>query len=737
VKLDHAVTKGHKLSVFYFFEDDAFTGAGVSSYAIPGFPVVTDTRVQQANLTDTWVMNPTTLNELRIGYLRVAKGKENNPLRVIPVASLGFTGITPGPPADLQSLPAIGISGGPVFQAPGSGSGGDLDIQNTFQFADNFSKVQGRHTLTFGGDMRRTRYKQTLIFDFDGEFDFGPSGDNSTGDPFANFLLGLPTNYYQGSAPLLYLSTTGVTFYGQDSWKVRPNVTLNYGLRWELNTPFYDQNNELEVFRFPSPGQSAPQSRIFPSAPPGLLFAGDPGVPRGLTQTYYRSFAPRIGLAYSPNWFGANKTVIRAAYGIFYNPMEQFVFVQFNGQPPFGGSTSFPSPGFANPFVTQSGGTLPNPYPFVPPRPGTPVDFNKFFPILQFGDFPPTIRSQYMEQYNLVIEYQLSRTTIMSGGYVGSQGHRLLASYDLNAGNPGLCLQLLSQGCGPYGEDSNYVGPSGNTIFGTRPAGAFSNNGISEAYSNIFTQQPISSSAYNSLQLRLERRARDVQFLASYTLSKSIDNASGYENLLNPFCFRCDRTLSGFDVRHRFVFSSTYRLPLERFTSGSEVRKKLMDGWETGGIVTFQSGVPVRLTDTGSDNSLTGGYDFEPADRPDLVGPIRIQDPRESGTGASGAMVPNMYFNPSAFAVEPLGEIGNASHDIFAGPGLNNWDITVIKRTTFRERYELEFRAEFFNFFNHTQFGPPSGDIAAGDDFGRIGVANDPRFIQFGMKLLF
>ena len=157
-----------------------------------------------------------------------------------------------------------------------------------------------------------------------------------------------------------------------------------------------------------------------------------------------------------------------------------------------------------------------------------------------------------------------------------------------------------------------------------------------------------------------------------------------------------------------------------------------MDGWEVGGITTFQSGIPVRLMDTGSDNSLVGGYAYESADRPDVVGPIRIQDPRKGG--AAG---PNQFFDPSSFATEPLGKIGNASHNLFSGPGLNNWDFTLIKRVDFKERYQLEFRSEFFNLFNHAQFNSPTGDIAAGDMFGRVFSAADPRFIQFGLKLQF
>jgi hypothetical protein len=752
VKLDHQLNSKHKLAGFYFFDDNTTTYFGLTPQDLPGFPGTSKTRTQQINLSETWVKSPTTLNEFRIAYLRVAMGQESSPLHTGSPASFGFVGIDPGPPAALQSLPAIDVLGGPNFQGHGEGSGGGVDFQNVYQVVDNFSRISGRHTLRFGADFRWIQYTQQLVYDFDGDFFFGGGGPNSTGDPFADFVLGLPDTYSQGSAHTEYLRSKQLGLYGQDAWQIRPNLTLNYGLRWELNTPYVDENNELNVYRFPpGPGQPAPQSRVFPTAPPGFLFPGDPGVPRGLTQTYYKSFAPRIGLAYSPNWLGTNKLVIRSAYGIFYNPVEQYVLLEFNGEPPFGGSTVLTAPGFANPFMPQSGPpAFPDPFPFVPAHPGESVDFSNYYPILLYGDFLPDQRSQYMEQYNLSVEYQLGASMVLGAGYVGSQGHRLLATYDTNPGNPTLCLQLASQNCGPYGEDTTYVTPSGQTIYGTRPVGPISNNGIQganglEAFSNIFAIHSIANSSYNSAQLRLERRAGDFQFLASYTFSKSLDNASGFQNLLNPFCFKCDRDLSAFDARHRFVFSYTYELPLKRFVSGGGVQQKLLDGWEIGGIYTYQSGVPVHLTDSSSDNSLTGGFDFEPADRPDVVGPIHTQDPHKSGcafgTGAGTSSpctpVPNQFFNPNAFAVEPLGQFGNARHNMFAGPPVNNWDFTVIKRTALTERYSFEFRAEFFNILNHTQFYNPDGDIGAGPQFGVISSARDPRFVQFGAKLAF
>jgi hypothetical protein len=309
-----------------------------------------------------------------------------------------------------------------------------------------------------------------------------------------------------------------------------------------------------------------------------------------------------------------------------------------------------------------------------------------------------------VEQYNLSVEYQLSRTMVAGAGFVGSQGHRLLASYDANHGSPALCFQInADQGpdtCGPFGEDDPYQLSSGQTIYGTRPFGAFANNNLvgdagAEDYTDAIAINSIANSSYNSGQFRLERRGKALQFLASYTFSKSMDNASGFQDLLNPYCFRCDTGLSSFDSRHHFVFSSTYELPLKRFAPTAGLLQKLIDGWEIGGIFTYQSGNPIYLTDSGDDNSLQGSFDgFVPPDRPDMVGPLHKLDPHKTQTvsctpgpnGQPQCQYINQFFDTSAFAPNALGTVGNSRHYFFAGPPTNNLDFTAIKRTSFGER---------------------------------------------------
>jgi hypothetical protein len=383
---------------------------------------------------------------------------------------------------------------------------------------------------------------------------------------------------------------------------------------------------------------------------------------------------------------------------------------------------------------------------------------------------------------------------VLQAGYVGSQGHRLLATHDLNYGDAQTCLDLQnlsnyyatsdptlssSLSCGPFYADSSFqipansipAGMSVHLPYGSVPVVSGPNNpaitlvglrrysspfcqpttGIgcppdgTPVFASIFAQDTIANSAYNSLQVSLERRfAKGLQFLAAYTWSKSFDQASSVENTLDPLCFRCSRALSLFNAPQRFVLSYYWELPVPQKRG---LVGKVVDGWGMSGIFSFQSGFPIRIT-SWSDLELENSQDFEYPGEPDLVGKFTTQNPRKSGcalgtgpTAGPGAPacqpVANQYFDPNVFAPQALGTIGDAPRSICCGPGINNADLALLKTTRITEHKELQFRAEFFNAFNHAQFYVPDGNITDGPTFGQVAKARDPRLIQLALKLLF
>lgn len=846
LRFDHRITSNQNFT-FYYYADDANLSQGFSFFQqaganVPGFGSYVPTRVQQFNLSHTWTLNNTTVNEARFTYMREGQlgfqspqntgalqsmcGSAVSPANCFADPSNPSAGITPGLPANKEGLPFISVPGS---FAIGNNSEGQLpQVGNSFQWADSLSKVWGRHTTKYGVDIRRMRFDQTLYYNVNGDYAYDSSSPNSTDLVSGNnvnlvpdYLLGLPYSYTQGSAQREDVRSTGVYLFAQDSWKVRSNVTLNYGLRWELNTPQADQLHHVQTFRpgqvttvYPCQltpadeaalgatstdcGENSPNNAYFPL---GIVFPGDKGVPAGLTQTYYKSFAPRIGIAYSPGsdnpllhkLFGnAGDSSIRAGYGIFYNPIEQLVLEQFGAEPPFGGSTYIASPTFNTPFIDQTGYQYPNPFNgILSPAPGTPIDWSSFRPILLYGDLQPNLRAQYSEQYNLTIQRQLSKDTVLQLGYVGSQGHRLLDSHDINYGNPQTCLGLINIAnanpnavltanggspttCGPGEADNSFfvtpgtvipagglqlpynpggptflpagtvVGANGITLVGLRPYSSPNCHPLSgvgcpadgvDVFSDIFAEDTIGNSNYNSFQAMLQKRfSKGLQFQLAYTWSKSFDLGSSFEGEVNPVNPHLSYSLSTFDASHRVVFSYDWDLPIRKFNGTSG---KFLNGWTTSGIVTLQSGFPIRIT-SDDDNELFTSYFFETAGEPNQMMPFTTQSPQKNN---------GFYFNPAIFSNNPasinyltgqplLGTVGNAPRTICCGPGIANWDMTLIKDTDLTERWKMEFRAEFFNILNHTQFYNPDGNISD-STFGQVTEARDPRLIQFALKLMF
>lgn len=823
-RVDHKINDHQNLSAYYYFDDEhivqpqalfEYTGANV-----PGFGSIVNQRDQQYNISHTWTISSSMVNEAHFTYMREGQGEFQHPQNtslinnVCPNVSPANCfadptsprlGITPNLPANHEGVPFISLSGG--FSI-GNNSEGELpQVGNSFQWSDSLTKVKGTHTMKFGADVRRERFDQTLYYNVNGTFSYyggGPNDPAYQGDSnfLPNYLLGAPDQYGQGSAQVENVRSTGLYLFAQDSWKIKENLTLNYGLRWELDTPIADIGHHVQTFRpgqadtlypcqlspssiqgFQSVGVANPTCANTGVFPTGLVIPGDTGVPGGMTQTYYKSFAPRIGLAWSPTadsglmhklLGGAGKTSIHAGWGMFYNPIEQLVLEQFSAEPPFGGSSVFSNTLFNTPFLGQNGSVTPNPFNGVlQPKPGSPVDWSVFRPILLYGAFQPHMRSQYSDQYNFTIQRELRPDLVMQIGYVGSQGHRLLATHDLNYSNPQTCLDIntvLGAGtCGPYLEDSPYSIPAGAipagmtfhlpngqtvqggpnspalTMVGLRPYSSpqcnyFTGAGCPQdgvpVFSSIFAQDTIANSAYNSLQASLEKRfSHGLQFQAAYTFSKSLDEASSFEGILNPINPARSRALSLFDARQRFVISYDWQLPVPKFEGALG---KIVDGWALSGITTFQSGFPIRIL-SAADNELMYSYDFELPGQPDQLMPFSTMNPKTNG---GYWFNPNIFTenatNPSLPGYDPslLGRIGTSPRTICCGPGIQNWDIAVHRDIGVTENTHMEFRAELFNAFNHTNFLNPDGN-STDSTFGVITQARDPRLVQLALKYIF
>ncbi len=807
-RIDHRLNDKQNLSIYYYFNDDRtlnpfanFEQAGAN---LPGFGDIVAERFQQWNITHTWTLSNSTVNEFHFNYNREGQETFQHPANTelvqnsCPPAPSWLTasvpcfygsgstdplgslyGIHPFLDAGREGLPFIAVSGG--FSIGNDWEGELPQAGNSFQWADSLTRVSGNHTFKFGMDLRRQQFNQFYYYDVNGEFNYYGGGPNDVGanDLYATYLLGLPDTFGQGSPQGENIRNTGLYLFAQDSWKIRPNLTLNYGLRWELNTPLADKAQHVETFR---PGQS---STVYPCGGAntdcssqnavGLVVPGDHGVPPGMTQTYYKAFAPRIGIAWSPGSSG--KTSIRAGWGLFYNPMEQLVLAQFGAEPPFGGSTTVNETQFNLPFLGQDNATTYlNPFHgVISPKRGTPQDWAVFEPIDLFGDFQPHMRTQYSAQYNLTIQRELSKDMKLEIGYVGSQGHRLLATHDLNYSNPQTCLDINTLDgdgtCAQFTEDApfsvtvpsgfNFHMPNGSVVAGTGQTLNFVGlrpysspqcdpttgngcpvNGV-PVFTGVFAQDTIASSSYNSLQVSLDKRlAHGLQLNAAYTYSKSIDEASTFEGILNPLPGARNYAPSLFDARHRFVISYYWDVPVRKY---SGFAGKLLDGWALSGITTYQTGFPIRITSS-SDNELMNSADFEYPGEPDKLAPFGWQSPQKNG---------NYYFNPQIFTentsdptcggnpypgcYDPslLGRVGTAPRTICCGPGISESDLVVIKNIPFSDRTHLEFRGELFNVFNHTQFYNPDGNSSDGSQFGQVIQVKDPRLVQFSLKLYF
>jgi hypothetical protein len=705
IKVDHYLDPRDTLSFRYVFSQlSQFDPLSPGGASVPGFPVGEDQRAQNFVAQETHTFSPSLIAIARFSYLRnkLLFGERENHQSP---SSLGF-----------QYSPSLSLAAGPPFiQVNGYSEVGDPitgprnTYENVFDYSASLSWVRGKHEMKFGGGYQHQGINVLQGIATNGFFVFVPF---PVTDAFASFLVGQPIVFLQGIGDFSRgIRGNNANWYVQDTYKVTSRFTINAGVRYELPRPYTEIHNRLSLFE---PGK---KSQVMPTAPAGLLYPGDPGVPAGLIPTDMKAFAPRVGLAWDPT--GSGKWLVTSSYSIFYEPY-------YTGQ---GGPLQAPIS--APPYLGTPQVSLPN---FADPFNGHPPAAGTFSTPLTNLTLSPKLTLPYTQDWDLNLQRSFGENWLFEIGYVGTKGTRLPRFIEAN---PAVFVPGTSNG--------QPISNSSNADQRRLYSGCTLNDSPSTCkYSSTGEIAGIANSSYNALQASMRKRfSHGLSFLASYTWSKAIDDVSSFnitgsaakpvagENDLaqNPFNLAAERGRSLFDARHRFVGSYEWELPF--WNRPQNWYQWALGGWQLNGIATLMSGTPFTVFDSndvaaqGSAPEISG---FS-AQRPNLVG-----DPN------SGKHSVSSWLNTSAYKrLDPVanaGQFGTEGRNVNNGPAYADWDFAAFKNFKVTESRQLQFRAELFDFLNRTNFRLPDSDISS-PSFNHILAAEDPRQVQFALKFMF
>jgi hypothetical protein len=689
-KIDHSFNTNNILTGRYFFGDStqsfplALTGSGGQ---LAGFNTVTPTRVQLVSLSYVHTFGTNIVNEMRYGWNRFSEGFFAQDQNFHP-SQIGLCAQSPDTPGS-TTCPAVGgphDSGLPIllvsvtpsgsssfFSQPGTTSGDPRARHDTNnQFVEDISWKIGKHDVKAGFEFRRTSIQQYFNKYFRGRLKFAD---------LADFLAGIPSSglQYSGNS-LRHTSENSYGLYLQDSFRINPRLTLNYGMRWDNYGVVKEKNNLFANFLVSSTGTGT------------YTQVGTNGL-GSLYEPYYKSFSPRASVAWDVT--GKSKTVIRAGAGLFYDAFSQDMFL---GHLPF---SAYYAPGpaygnfggaFAINAASNPGGS--------PIQSGVPVyGAIGCSPECDIFAVDRHIKTPYMENYNINIQQQLTNKMTLQIGYVGSQGHRLFRFYDINQPNH---AAVTAADCNPdcaTGSIQDFAVPR---PFGDGGAGAF----------YIYQERSDGKSNYNSLQISYKINGwRGITSVVNYVYSKSLDNSSDLEDFVpnaaqpqdsnNP---SAEKGPSNFNIPNRLTWVFSYELP----NRGGSMQR-LKNGWGLESTVSLQSGQPFTLTYNCEDDYSGGAECF---DRPDVVAPIvyHKHDPTNYIDLTSFAMPCTNNGSLSGFAsdcVPGTRHYGNLGRNSLVGPTYKQWDFVLYKNTAISERVKVQFRAEFFNLLNHPNFSSP------------------------------
>jgi carboxypeptidase family protein len=676
LKLDHNLSPTHSIALSYFYQKGTDTQPLSLSGNIPWVDRDFKWSQHNLNLADTWTLSPTTINQFRATYARQFGGRVNNPTTSLGDLSSKFQ--IQGDP----TLPRLTVSG--YFTGQTSIAGPDAG-SDYFAVRDSVSISRGNHSLKFGGEVSYEKIVHDTLLDNYGVFSFNGS---KTGNAYADFLLGLPATMTQDAPVRKTDNGAYLSFFVQDDFRVHPRLTLNLGLRYDLQFPYTDPQDRKLAY---VPGQ---KSQVSPNAPVGLLFPGDPGIPRGIAHTDKNNIAPRLGINWDPK--GDGRMSIRAAAGIFYGSTTGNEWNTTADNQPFTVRQSFPTVfTLSDPYRNLPGGIGPFPFNYDPASPRFTLPATVFGTDLDFV-WP------YTYQMNLTVEKELLRNFSVSASYVGALGRKLPASVDRN-------YPLF----GP--------GATAANVNARRPylPGTI---GAARVLQSTF------KSDYHGLQLSGERRGTHFSAKAYYSFGKALEDVDyqggGLPAVQNSNRPELERARTSADRTHSFVLSGIWKI--DYFKESKGVAKALFNDWTISTIVTLQTGTPLTIG-SGQDRNLDGLTN----DRADIIGDPKLDRgrPREE--------LIEQWFNTAAFAQPALGKDGTASRSIVVGPGYRNVDLGVFRDIGLAGRSVLQIRVEATNVLNFVNLVNPGTGLNAPATFGKIRTARDMRRIQLGARFSF
>jgi len=752
IKADHNLTHNQRLSASYFYTTGTNevpplnSTTGQPNGNIPWDVQQFNWTQHNANISDTWTVNSNLVNQVWVGYTRNFGGRLN-----LPGTSLGDLGsefTVQGP----HSLPQITVTG---FFTGASAIAGPLAGSNFYNVRDVVSYTHGRHTIAFGGDETLDKdIQQTLLNNY-GVFGFNGtnikdsvSGKSIAVPALANFVMGLPTSLSQDAPVTGYTNSWSTGLFVQDNFRMFPRLTLNLGLRWDIQTPPTDPQNRGTSF------EAGVQSTVFANAPLGALFTGDPGVGRGIFSTRYHHVSPRVGVAWDP--FGDGKTSIRAGAGVFYGSLSgnewntvtnfepsavRYTFTNVTQTVtkgvPQGATLSCPY----NKLVANNASGAPlgatvvcaagsgagsgisgtDPFPFLPPQfivPGGP-----------FFGFTKNFQWPYSYQANLSVQRQITSKFSVSAAYVGTFSHDLPFAQDINAPATG----ALAPACATTAT-ANIVErrPLNNTGVATCKAPG-------STFGTVLLTQSNQTASYNGLQTTMQlRMTRGVMLYAFYTFSHTFDSVQldnnttqgGAEDMTN---LALERGPADFDLRHQFVTSVVWKL--DYYHGENSIERGFLNGWSASTIVNIHSGFPFTVLD-GKDANLSGNSATERAEL------VPGQNPVLGNRSAAE------WFNTAAFSqnaaalVNGVAVDGNSGRNMLRGPTFKDVDLAISRDfslSRLREGMNLQFRADAYNVFNIVSLNNPTGNGATvgSSTFGQITSANAMRQLQLGLRFTF